>query len=536
MINSSLPPWCPSLYPSQSQVIDYFVDQFSKGVRVGLLDAPTGFGKTLTAEMIRRELGCRGLYVCTSKPLQDQFVHDFPAAAILKGRSNYPTLDYPDDYDDPWTPISCADCDKHEGHCSFCSDVHSCPYELAKHTALKSTLCCTNTSYFLTESNGPGRFSNKFPLVIIDEADKLESQLLDIVQVQVTGKLINDLGLDHPQYKTKPESWAEWCVDIAPTVFSYAQRFRTDDPKQAKKRTRFLRLAKRLEQVGTEVGDGGWTYDMWPSSGTVTFKPIRVTKWADSLLWRHSTRFLLMSGTLIPDEMRASLAPPEPTVAYEAPSNFPITSRPIRIVGATPVNKNSLPVALPKIVAATNRIMSAHPNDRILVHTVTFKMAEYLYDHLDKTRLLTYTSSSDREYILNRYKSSPNSVLLAPSMDRGIDLPDDLCRVVVVTKIPYPDLGDKQIQARLYEPGNRQNGQVWYATNTIRTLIQMLGRGMRHEHDYCTHYILDDSIYKLSKQWGHLIPKWVKDAFVWGGVWKTDIMEAVQLAPVEEVV
>lgn len=770
-----LPPWCEKLYPEQEQVIDYLVSSFQSGTRVGLLDAPTGFGKTLTGEMIRQGLNCKGLYICTSLPLQSQFCvspdtkilrgdlrwipaidmvvgdrvlafdeyhvgarrhwregrvlqakqltlpcyrldlsngesvisssehrwltgtgsatrwettenirpgernganlikllevwdidnswiggylaaafdgeghlrqgppargngwdvnlmfaqnenpmlemvkeclqlrgiqfsfhkskdcvrlgisrrrdqiqflgefrpprllpkleldhlgminpaerikvvgktflgdmpvigletstktyiadgyashnsADFPDAAILKGRRNYPTLDFPEDFDHPHDPVTAADCDKEQQECSFCSVVYDCPYERAKTAALGSPLACTNTAYFLTEANGPARFSNKFPLIIVDEADKLESQLLSVIEVNLSGKLVSRLRLKEPRYKTKSESWAEWCLAVSPKVSKFAETFDINNPKEAKQRVRYKRLAKRLEVVAAEIDEGGWTYDQW-SNGTINFKPIRVSKWANDLLWRHGERFLLMSGTLIPAEIRESLAVPDPSVAYEAPSSFPVASRPIRVVGAAAMSKRVMDDSLPKITLAIKRILDRHPSERILIHTVSYALTQYLYNNLDRSRLIVYASPSERDHALHRYKQQSNSVLLAPSMDRGIDLPDDMCRVIVVAKIPYPDLGDKQINARLYEPGNRHNGQVWYAVNTIRDLIQMLGRGMRHENDACTHYILDSNFYKLNKEWGYLIPKWIKDAFVWGGDWKDELMVGI---------
>ena len=101
--------------------------------------------------------------------------------------------------------------------------------------------------------------------------------------------------------------------------------------------------------------------------------------------------------------------------------------------------------------------------------------------------------------------------MVSPSMDRGIDLPYDLCRVIILVKVPWPNLGDPQISRRLY---SSSDGQTWYAVQTIRTIIQGTGRGMRAEDDFCVSYILDDQFRRLYKDYYHLFPKWWREALM----------------------
>ena len=95
--------------------------------------------------------------------------------------------------------------------------------------------------------------------------------------------------------------------------------------------------------------------------------------------------------------------------------------------------------------------------------------------------------------------------MLAPSMSRGIDLPDDLCRVQIIAKCPFPALGDKQIASRLHLPG----GQLWYTVKTIRDMVQMTGRAVRHDNDWAVTYIMDVNFGKnLWSKWKRLFPAW----------------------------
>jgi Rad3-related DNA helicase len=102
-------------------------------------------------------------------------------------------------------------------------------------------------------------------------------------------------------------------------------------------------------------------------------------------------------------------------------------------------------------------------------------------------------------------------VLVAPSMDRGVDLPGELCRVQVVMKLPHPYLGDAQVNARLRET---EGGELWYQLETIRTLVQMTGRGVRSAEDWATTYVLDKQLVFKWDDWVRWLPEWWADAVV----------------------
>jgi Rad3-related DNA helicase len=196
------------------------------------------------------------------------------------------------------------------------------------------------------------------------------------------------------------------------------------------------------------------------------------------------------------------------------PSSFPTENRPIHVHNVAHMSRKNKDTAYPAIATAVAKIITMHPEDRILVHTVSYDLNSFLASSLSSApgasgRVCTYRSSSEKGNAIRDYLRSPNSVLLAPSLDRGIDLPGDDCRVIVVCKVPFPSLGDKQISAKLYSKG----GQLWYSVNTVRSLVQMTGRGMRSEDDSCTSYILDSQfIEQIWRRNKHLLPVWWKDA------------------------
>lgn len=197
------------------------------------------------------------------------------------------------------------------------------------------------------------------------------------------------------------------------------------------------------------------------------------------------------------------------------PSTFPPSRRPIYLHPIAPMSRKNSEHAYPLIAEAIRKILSKE-SGKGLVHTVSYDLTKYLQDTAFEREcghpVFAYLKAQERERAIQKFQASPNGVLFAPSLDRGIDLPQELCRFLIIPKLPFPNLGTKQVSARLHSRG----GQLWYSVKTVRSLVQMTGRGMRSETDYCNSYILDKQfitiIWKRNK---HLLPEWWREALVW---------------------
>lgn len=511
-----LPSWVKALRPHQWAAVTEIVGHFRAGRKVVLLDAPTGSGKTLLGELVRRELHLRAMYVCTTKQLQAQVLDDFPYARVLKGRSNYPTLDYPQMFDPVLGTdrITCDDCSKADDHCDFCSVVSRCPYESAKKEALAADLAVLNTAYYLAEANHVGRFRPEF--VIADECDELEAALMGYVEVTVGPADRKRLGLDVPEKKTVEAAWVEW-LDGAVAAASAELSTYPEKPtsaRQAKRKRKWARKLDQLEFVRAGVAAGGWVYDH-SRPDWVTFKPVKVDRLAQRLLWSHSPRWLCMSATTISfDQMAADLGLEDGEWAsVTVPSTFPVERRPIHVAPVADLTYKTEDVEWVKAADALVSILEQHAEDAVLVHTQSYRLNQRLFDHVAALRLrptYTYRDAAGREAALEKFRSVPAAVLLAPSLQRGVSLDDESCRVVVVVKVPFSSIGDPQVQKRLY--GTGRAGQTWYAVRTVRSLVQATGRGMRHADDRCVTYILDRQFVSFYRRNRWLFPKWWKDA------------------------
>lgn len=529
--DTPLPFWVQEIYPHQWQAVEEAVEYYNSGIDIVYLDAPTGSGKTLIAELIRRRLEQSALYVCSTKTLQDQFVRDFDYAKVLKGRGNYPTLNM------PYPEYTAGDCTKtgtgDDARCYWCSDVKSCPYEMAKSEALRSRLAVLNTSYLLTEGNNVGRFSGR-ELVIADEADVLESELMGFVTYELSERRLERLGLSAPKKGVRKTTILGWLSDeLLPRLVQRVQSLPVNgDIRTIRERNGLVRLVEdtrrvivdltqEIETVSDEDNPGveNWIRDN--DAGPLVLKPVRVDQYAGRFLWCHGKRWLCMSATFVStEEMNDSLGIDVAglkTATVKVPMLFAKENREIVSVPVANMTNKEKETEWPKMIRAIDNVCSWYPEDRILVHTVSYAFTEYLMKNCSRElrlRSVTYRNGQERDNALARYRQNKGSVLLAPSMDRGIDLKDNDCRVVIVAKVPFPNLGDRQVGSRLRGVG----GQTWYNVATIRKLVQMTGRGVRSKDDWCRIYILDAQFMRKIWKVKQLLPGWWREAVTVGQV------------------
>lgn len=541
---ATLPAKFHSLWPHQERAVEELLEGWASGARVMVLDAPTGSGKSVVAEAARLARRARGLYVATTKTLQEQFHNDFPYSAVVKGRDNYPTLSSLEEQGNDAYRLTAADCTKRtdgEGDrfCDWCSPVSSCPYEQAKRAALAADVAVLNTAYFLSECNGPARFSGR-SFVVCDEADLLESELMRSIELNISPRRLQQLGLKEPQYVTKEEAWVEWLQGAIERVQKNCQACSQrplfgdrDYVRQVREQRTLARLLDKLRilAAGLTQKEIEWIYT--GRNGRVSFKPISVASLGSKMLWQHSDKFLLMSATIVsPNALMEDLGFDGNWSFVSVPSTFPKERRSIHFTPAANMSHQRLEdkdgEERERLVDGIRSIVAQHPRDNVLVHTVSYQLTDYLRRSLGRDlAVYSYSNAAERDRTLRNFTSQQSQhdacdnesegmprgcVLLAPSLDRGVDLPDDQCRVIVIAKIPYPYLGDRQIQQRLY--GTR-NGRVWYTVQTVRSIIQMAGRGMRHAEDHCVTYILDAQFSNLWNEGRRFFPQWFKEAVVW---------------------
>ena len=495
--------------------------------RVFVVEAPPGVGKSHVAMALARWSG--DAYLLTSqKLLQDQYEREFGAdLQLVKGRDNYLCERYPE----VLVPTSRGMCRRPRG------PVCQCPYARAKTAALAGPIFCTNTSYFATLRHWRAERLRKRRLLIIDEAHNLEAQLVNVFTVAFPpeqakawfgGPLprldgaeeYRSLMRDHLE---RMEGQLESLVralevlrppGVPPETFLSMPPSRAEQALMAERESLETALARVRFFVDAE--DREWIVRYPPEPGaTLELVPLTVTSMASELLSEAADFVVLSSAYLGHRRALAECFGLEEAAVRSFASDSPFAPAQRRIdyrpVGA--LSKTSLARLEPALFAEVAAILAEHPREKGLIHAPSYAAGRRLVADLTARapalarRLIWVESSEAKARALDLHRASPApTVLVSPSLREGVDLPDDFLRFQVVTKLPYPDLGDPWTAAR------RARDPRWYALETAKALVQAYGRSCRHADDHGVTYVLDGQFERFLAHYRVLLPPWFLDA------------------------
>jgi len=495
--------------PGQLEAIR-FVNECPK--KVAVVVAPTGSGKSLVG-MINASCHKRASYLCSSKNLQHQLTHDFPEASQMMGRNNFPC-----NLDESRPADLCL-------HTSStpCRVKGGCYYEVHKRQVLSQPLQILNYHYFLHEANYVGGFSG-YPLMVCDEADVIEGLLTGFVELRISQRRLQALHLEPPRYKSTTTQegvsrWKQWAEDSQKKVvhrLGFLKGFISSlqpDSELTREDERMVEEFKALESLTHKLEtfvqhvDESWLFQEIDSGWS--FQPTWLKpEFSQQYFFRHADRFLFMSATM----------PPRPVLGqmlginavdidyHEIPSVFPESNRPVIVNPVADMTMKNFRDEVPKLVKGIEEVLNHHRGEKGLIHTVSWKLNQAILG-LNNPRLISH-NSHDKDSVLEAFKRSKDRVFVSPSSMRGVDLPDDLCRFVIIAKAPFQSLGDRLVSARVRGSGL---GEFWYRSICAMDIVQASGRGVRHKNDYCTTYLMDRQILKLVVDNQSLFPEyWLK--------------------------
>jgi Rad3-related DNA helicase len=217
------------------------------------------------------------------------------------------------------------------------------------------------------------------------------------------------------------------------------------------------------------------------------FKTIHIAEYAKKHLYDHAKKVLMLSATVINKEIFCnSIGIKSTDVAYMfKQSPFPIENRPIHYFPVGKMSMKEINNTLPALKNAIEFILEQHKDEKGMIHCVSFKIANYIKNNIKNDRLLIHDDTNREKTLAQHVSSKEPTVLLSPSMMEGVDLSNDLSRFQIICKVPFPYLGDKVIRRRM------ELDSQWYNMQTIKSLVQAVGRSVRNNEDYAVTYILD---------------------------------------------
>src|SRR5215467_459878 len=511
--------------PEQARLLTSLAD--AAAPRVFIVEAPPGVGKSHVAMALAHWSG--DAYLLTSqKLLQDQYEREFGGdLQLVKGRDNYRCERYPDTH----VPTSRGMCRRPRG------PACQCPYARAKAAALAGPIFCTNTAYFATLRHWRAEQLRRRRILIVDEAHNLEAQLVSVFTVAFppeqakawfggplprldTAEEYRALLREHLERMEGQLQTVTRALDIMRPEGVPAETFLSMPPSRAEQELMAEResLESALARVRffVDAEDREWIvrYPVEPFA-TLELVPLSVASMASDLLSESADLVVLSSAYLGHRQVIAECFGLDESrlrsLASDSP--FPLDQRRIeyRPVGA--LSKTSLARLEPALFAEVAAILAAHAREKGLIHAPSYAAGRRLVAHLAarepmlSRRLIWVESTEAKARALELHRATPMpTVLVSPSLREGVDLPDDFLRFQVVTKLPYPDLGDPWTAAR------QARDPRWYALETAKALVQAYGRSCRHAGDHGVTYILDSHFARFLQRYRPLLPPWFLDA------------------------
>ena len=434
--------------PIQIDWLKHFRSQLSR-TRIHTLNAPPGIGKSFLARTLQRSFPSCAI-LSPNNLLVDQYCATYSELNAVKGEDNYETPD---------------------------------AYTRSRNLAETSANVFNPLSYYYFYLSRP--HLDKPSVVIIDEAHKLGEMLLMTITQALS-----------VEYYNIPEDLSD--VEFAAWLDKITSKLETFSEATTGPRARFGKIYRRLKIVNEYLKENlhkvKISYEMrTPFTGKKRFgdrkpepalhliiQPLVVPVELMDTIFGPRTRIVLFSGSITDFHVK-ELFPKETAIDFiQYEPLAPIENRPIFYKPVTWADRKN-----PKVLAdSIRKIYEEQGRPNTLVH-LTYSMAKEVGPLLFDLRPLTHTKESKTDTLATFKKRG--GILLASGMAEGVDLPGDLCRLIIIPNLLWPNKGDQAVEKRLALP----NGQFWYSLETVMTFVQQVGRGVRGETDACTTFILD---------------------------------------------
>jgi len=528
-----------------------------EGIDNVIIDAPTGIGKSPINTALARQ--AESAFITTpQKKLRQQLEEDEdlnPYYSVLRAREDYGPCPAARLYTDTEEEFDCESCLVNKDPTRSCTDrEHNCPYWDAKESAMDDSVSVTTFSYLIVDGNldkwsepnedGDQKrlsFGNR-ELLVVDEAHALESQVANLH----AGFSISPEGITESLYASVRSRIEEEVhensggvlttndiSDLLETILKRAgdrqeeidQQLGTateDDVREElldelqDLRSVSSRLGWLLSDRTTWVVEADMVYYQGDKVPAAKVTPVFVSEFLKDHVWNRAEKVVLSTATMpyrdSPDKWAKRLGlDPSRTETISKPMPFPASNREVhtrsiidRFSGGADADNWG------QIVDTLSLIASKHSGEKGLVHTVSYDRAEKLYYSLKANSVLHEQSNpekSEMDYI-REWQTGEKDMLLSPALMEGVDLPDKQCRWQALVKIPYPATGDARVSYLL----DVEKDWDWYYEETAQSVIQSVGRGVRHSEDYCDYYVLDQSFEDVMEH--AEIPKWFEEAVV----------------------
>jgi Rad3-related DNA helicase len=495
-----------------------------------LLDAPTGFGKSIVNVTLGRS-SKSAFYITPQLTLIDQVRKDKSIGQYvmdIKGRQNYPC------HYDPAATCDVGVCRRVK---TFdCQKAVFCQYWKQKMRALDAQIALMSFAYFILEGNVETDFSfGRRELLILDESHSIDRHVISHISLTVSPwsvpfelykKVANDVGniadfndavrivrltMDHAKSEIDhTEAMVQLTLEGGELSITQATNLKrlTDFVSNA---DRFLTCVEEIEWV-YQLGWASYHGNQYPK---LVLQPLYARPFMQDMVWSRAEYYIVSSATLlnIPIFVRETgldkMLSADKILHIRVPSTFPVENRPIIDRTNGRLTRDKIEENIRAAVQVLERILDQEEGKNVAVHCHSYNMSiriQNLIDSKYKLRLVIHTPEN-RQEALESWKNSHGKVFLSVSFEEGQDWVGEICEAQVLFKVPYLDISDRRVARRL-----EKRDWAWYRNEAMKTVIQSYGRAVRSPEDKARYYVIDSCFIDLIQRCKKDIPAWFKEA------------------------
>lgn len=376
----------------------------------------------------------------------------------------------------------------------------------------------TNFSFFLSSpifrQHPITDNDRKLDVLVIDEADQLESRALDAASFKIGPSMTGRLNIEIPTNFSDRDEFYYWMTEYL--LQAVAQRIDDIENQNQKSHdhmnelSRLQRVKQAVDRLNTITNDGADLNKIIleePGERTYEVKPVKAGDYIQEKVFGHADVVILSSAT-INSKYLDSIGVKADNSAFinvqdrREPMEKQIYHCPtvdMAIDRTHPIGVEE--ERLNKIVDKIDEIAQKFPEDKGIVHCYKYAIAEKLHEelHLRNPDRYKLQGRNTKDEDIEEFKQMDgNQILLGVKNHRGLDLKDEQSRFNIITKVPYPIVSKR----------TKTRNSSWYYLRAVNRIVQATGRTTRGKGDWSATYILDKSFTKVADYNEGMFPTW----------------------------
>ena len=170
-------------------------------------------------------------------------------------------------------------------------------------------------------------------------------------------------------------------------------------------------------------------------------------------------------------------------------SHFSFEKSPIYFMPKNRISYKNLEEKLPLLAEYVSTILNNHKDLSGIIHSGSYALAKKVWHLLplaQQRRVYLYEGTHEKINAISKLESlGDNAIIMGPSLLEGLDLKEDMSRLQIFLKVPYPSLASNFVKEKM------DHYPAWYKWKAEISVSQGIGRSVRSAEDWAVTYFLD---------------------------------------------